>query len=136
MNKAAIMSMCLGLFFHKEHQTNERIIGDYVMDGRNKLIEASKKIATAFSDDACYQCGACCKEMPCQYGDWDEAAHQCRCLVLDRNNTSYATYKCGKYREIIEAEQGKKYPMFGGGCFRPLFNSDRQRIVDFKRGRR
>lgn len=133
MNKGAIMSMCLAMFFNNAgRRTDEEIIGDYIMEGRNKLTGASKKIAAAFADDACYQCGACCKEMPCQYGEWDEEAHQCRNLAIDRQTASYTTYKCNNFQSIQQAERDKKYPMFGGGCYRPMFNKDRDHIIQCK----
>ena len=34
--------------------------------------------------------------------------------------------KCAKYEEILEAEKGSRYPMFGCGCSSSLFNEVRE----------
>jgi hypothetical protein len=62
----------------------------------------------------CVQCGYCCTQGPCGYGKWDPESH--RCVYLTHDNC------CTKYNEIVAAEQGSDYPMFGCGCSSSLFN--------------
>lgn len=125
MNRALITLMCLGLMFDGG---SEQLLGDYIQEGRTVLRNTSKKTAAAFSNQACYQCGYCCKEMPCMYGKWHKAAHQCSYLEVAEEFSNYSTYRCSQYDTIISEESSKKYPMFGGGCGRPLLNPDRERI--------
>lgn len=133
MNRAIITLMCLGLMIDGgANSSNERLLGDYIQEGRTVLRNTSKKVAAAFSDQNCYQCGYCCKEMPCMYGKWDEAAHQCSYLEVAEEFSEYSTYRCSQYDTIISKESAKKYPMFGGGCGRPLLNPDRERIKQAK----
>ena len=131
MNRALITLMCLGMTLDKDSSSNstiERLFGDYIQEGRALLRNTSKKVAAAFSDQTCYQCGCCCKEIPCTYGKWDEAAHQCVYLKVSAESLQYNTYRCAQYEKIIREESSKKYPMFGGGCGRPFLNPDRDKI--------
>jgi len=133
MNRAIITLMCLRLTIDRGSNSSiERLLGDYIQEGRAVLRNTSKKVAAAFSDQNCYQCGYCCKEMPCMYGKWDEATHQCSYLEVAGESSKYSTYRCSQYDTIIGEESSKKYPMFGGGCGRPLLNPDRDRIKQYK----
>ncbi|HWR42586.1 hypothetical protein [Sporomusa sp.] len=133
MNRAIITLMCLGLTIDRGSNSSiERLFGDYIQEGRAVLRNTSKKVAAAFSDQNCYQCGCCCKEMPCIYGKWDEATHQCSYLEVAEESSQYNTYRCSQYDTIIREESSKKYPMFGGGCGRPLLNPDRDKIKQYK----
>lgn len=133
MNRGMITLLCLGLSFGwVSDSLYERLLGDYLQEGRTVLRNSSKKVAASFSDQKCYQCGCCCKEMPCIYGVWDEAAHQCLYLEVAEEFSQYSTYRCSQYDKIARQESTKKYPMFGGGCGRLLLNPDRDKIKQFK----
>lgn len=125
MNKAAITLLCFGKQAAYEEETN---IGDYIMAGREKLFGFSVNLAQAFQDDACYQCGHCCREMPCRYSVWDKQKNSCVYLTVAEQTRDYTTYACAKYAQICEKEEENKYRMFGGGCYRPLYNHDRDQV--------
>jgi hypothetical protein len=76
-------------------------------------------------DNRCVRSGYCCKQSACQWGTWDEEAHQCIHLQGDRPGE----YACGRYDEIKQAEEGWKFPMFGGGCVSTLANPDRHEVL-------
>ncbi|WP_371374270.1 hypothetical protein [Sporomusa aerivorans] len=133
MNRGMITLMCLGLSIGRVSDSlTERLLGEYIQEGRVVLRNTSKKVAAAFSDRKCYQCGCCCKEMPCLYGNWDEATQQCLYLEVAEEFSQYSTYRCSQYDTIVRQESTKKYPMFGGGCGRPLLNPDRDKIKQYK----
>lgn len=133
MNRVIITLMCLGMPVDRyEDSSAERLFGDYIQEGRAVLRNISKKMATTLNDRICYQCGCCCKEMPCKYGKWDDTSHQCSYLEVVENSSKYNTYRCSQYDTIIHEEASKKYPMFGSGCGRPLLNPDRSKIKQLK----
>lgn len=133
MNRGTITRICLGVTAGRVSDSSiEQLLGDYIQEGRAVLRNTSRKIAAAFSDAKCYQCGCCCKEMPCTYGNWDEATHQCLYLEVAEEFSQYRTYRCSQYETIMRQESSKKYPMFGGGCGRPLLNPDRDKIKQYQ----
>lgn len=64
----------------------------------------------------CVQCGFCCKQGICAFGEWDQKNHQCSFL---KDNL------CNKYEFIIETGELQNFsPAFGAGCC-SVFNEDR-----------
>ncbi len=61
---------------------------------------------------ACIRSGYCCKQGPCPFGRWDEAAQQCAYLEGDTEGE----YACGIYDEIIKHPDAALSPAFGTGC--------------------
>lgn len=80
----------------------------------------------------CVRSGLCCKSGPCAFGEWNEKAHQCRFLDTTESGNGYTIYACG-IKDKIEAlppEAGAKWnPAFGTECCMPLFNENRQAII-------
>jgi hypothetical protein len=72
---------------------------------------------------ACVQCGFCCSQRPCAWGDWDND-RRCCSLLTDPNDQG-ARF-CKIYRSIVRQEAGSKYPMMGCGCSSTLFNDIRE----------
>lgn len=74
--------------------------------------------------EPCVNSGYCCKQAACPFGIWNQDKHQCEFLTEEN--------LCGKYEEIINLpkEQWEFSPAFGAGCSSPLFNTERQRILN------
>ena len=69
-----------------------------------------------------------CRQSPCPYGEWDDAAK--RCVFLRANGDG--TYDCVLHDQI-KADPGSVIaPAFGTGCCSPL-NEDRRRLLDARR---
>ena len=71
----------------------------------------------------CVRSGYCCKQSPCQFGQWNEEKHQCDHLVTQNNQ-----YHCNIADEIMSRPGWEMNPAFGAGCCSP-FNTDRQEIL-------
>jgi hypothetical protein len=71
----------------------------------------------------CVHCGYCCKQLPCQFGKWDEEKHQC--IHLTEENL------CSVYDFIKECGLNWEFnPAFGFGCSNLcISNPDRQKIL-------
>lgn len=80
----------------------------------------------------CVQSGFCCKKAPCQFGEWDPVAEQCRYLEKNEKTPKYVTYKCAKYADIQKIPGSEISPAFGAGCSSTLFNEDRDNIIRHK----
>jgi len=76
----------------------------------------------------CVRCGYCCMVGPCPYGRWDDEKKQC--VHLTEENL------CAIHDEIVDAESGLAYPMFGSGCSSTLFNTRRENKIKALRERR
>jgi hypothetical protein len=76
----------------------------------------------------CVQCGYCCKKALCPYGTFD--ASMGHCVELERNTSPNLTYRCKRYKEIIDGDNKTWHfsPAFGAGCCSPM-NSDRLAIL-------
>ena len=79
-------------------------------------------------DNPCVNCGYCCKQGICGYGKYDEKKK--RCIYLKIYNKKIRTYRCLKYKEIVEQEKDSEYPMFHCGCSSSLFNNDRKIVLN------
>lgn len=77
----------------------------------------------------CVQCGACCKKVPCGFGEWNADKTQCAHLVVIEEQVFYKRYACGLYDHIIKQPGAEIMPAFGAGCCRSLFNEDRDLIL-------
>ncbi len=88
--------------------------------------------ADALIVSQCVQSGFCCKKAPCQFGEWDPDAKQCRYLETNEKTPKYVTYKCQKYEAIQKIPGSEISPAFGAGCSSSLFNEDRDNIIRHK----
>ena len=79
----------------------------------------------------CVRSGLCCKRSACAFGEYDAQAGQCKFLETDDSGR----YQCGKFDEIVDAPFADVNPAFGAGCCMPLFNEDRQKIIEKMRKR-
>lgn len=73
----------------------------------------------------CVGCGSCCMTGPCGYGEWDDAAHQCKFLKTKEEGPDFKIYVCGKYNEIKDQPGADMNPAFGAGCCSIMFNTRR-----------
>lgn len=64
----------------------------------------------------CVQCGYCCKQSPCDFGEWDAELH--RCVYLSHDNL------CLLHSVIPFCKGAVVNPAFDAGCCSSL-NSDR-----------
>ena len=67
----------------------------------------------------CLNCGYCCKQAPCSYGEPGEGTNACKHLTPDN--------KCGLYGQE-QISQDPVSPAFGSGCCSPM-NSDRMALA-------
>jgi len=74
----------------------------------------------------CVRSGFCCKRSACAFGEYDHEKQQCKFLETGGDGR----YQCGKFDEIVDAPFAEINPAFGAGCCMPLFNEDRQRIIE------
>ncbi|BBE30591.1 hypothetical protein OSSY52_07320 [Tepiditoga spiralis] len=72
----------------------------------------------------CIQCGFCCIQNPCYYGEWNDDYSSCNFLTEN--------YLCSKYNEIYENEKNQEIKMFGSGCCLNFFNPMRIRKLKLK----
>jgi hypothetical protein len=72
----------------------------------------------------CVQCGYCCSQGPCFYGEWDND----KCKFLEIENLEKRTFICTRYKDIKNKEKDCPYPMFDCGCSSPLFNDIRANV--------
>ncbi|PSV00979.1 hypothetical protein C9J27_02845 [Photobacterium kishitanii] len=75
---------------------------------------------------ACVRSGVCCKKAPCGYGIWNKTQDACEYLLSDDRGI----HSCGKYEEISKDESAKFSPAFGYGCCMPLWNQEREDIIE------
>ena len=85
-------------------------------------VSTEKEIADALISLPCVQCGYCCAQGACVYGDWDAKKKQCEWLT-DKN-------LCALHDAIADEEKDSKHPMFGGYCSSPLCNSRRMQKIN------
>lgn len=78
----------------------------------------------------CMRSGACCKRMPCGYGERRKDGEGCRYLESIGNVNGTPVYECGRARWIMAHDpHWRTYPAFGGGCGSALFNEARTGIL-------
>jgi len=83
----------------------------------------------------CIRSGFCCKQGTCPYGVYDIKAERCRHLVDDVEvSPGQFTTKCAIYDHINEQPESIWSPAFGAGCCSPMFNPDRDAIINAARG--
>lgn len=116
------------LFFSSATESSEQIVDMIIKEGRKQLAACSQRAEAAFADNRCYRCGVCCKEKPCRFGQWNADHSQCAYLMSDMEMSTYTTYRCAKYDDIVIQERGKPLPIFGNGCSNPVYNELRERI--------
>lgn len=76
----------------------------------------------------CVNCGYCCRQAPCDWGDRTSAADRtCRHLVADPSRPG--RWLCGIYDQIIGQPTSEVAPAFGAGCCASL-NSFRRTILE------
>lgn len=84
-------------------------------------------------DRPCVGSGFCCKLAPCGYGKRDPETGWCTHLVpWAGDDLGVPRYRCGRYEYIITQPGWQMMPAFGGGCSSPLFNRERERILEAK----
>jgi len=66
---------------------------------------------------ACVQCGFCCRQTACPFGEWDPDAS--KCLFLMEPIGGDGPTSCAKYYEITAAPASWMSPAFGGRLFLP-----------------
>lgn len=60
---------------------------------------------------ACVNCGFCCRQQPCRFGEWNHTLKQCLYLSF-ANGQSF----CKRFDYIIKQPYADFEPAFGAGC--------------------
>jgi hypothetical protein len=88
----------------------------------------------------CVRSGFCCKVRPCPYGAVKSLTDSaCRYLEVDHEIIpGVPLYRCGQFEWIMKyvpESEWRMSPAFGGGCSSPMFNNDRNRVIEVLNGR-